>query len=666
MAYNEKQLKAYRQLIAEGKPFRSTTCPYCNGHRDATVKHVHPSTKPSSAWDFWNDVLVRKYAAVQSPATRANMETSVTDSSEVRGTPRSASNEASKNEAVVEAQHLDVISSPRMFVVGPMVDQSELPFRMLCRQYGATVAYTPMLHAKSFAEGAAYRSHFLSVTPPGEVKAAMEAPFASPSVSAGEHSGGSNTRTGVGTDGDDAVADVALVDRPCIVQFCGNDPDIVLRAARLAVLGEQAAAGEQTAANYRVSTAPVYPVPVRVNGSSLEEEPEHRLYQCDAVDLNLGCPQGIARRGHYGSFLMEDWESIHTIVHTLHVELEVPVTVKIRVFDRPGHAEAADNDHECATHCSPAACVEEEEEDAAAAAAAVVGTLPKPLEEGFDEALTILYARMIRDAGAQVLCIHGRTREMKGQHTGTANMELIRRVRLALSGTIPVISNGNVRTYDDVIAHLQETRCEGHMCAEPLLWDPKLFSNPSQPVMPGRTHSADKATRLSALHTALVYMQWVRHYPVDIGFVKAHLFKMCFHSYELHTRFREELCQLKTSITAMKKVEKWNTMGVMDTMQVCATPRTEELTALSFAVHEEVDEEESAAVVAAAAAVPLSPSAFEQLVGAIEAHLRALIEAEHRCSEAGAQPKSAQAEKAKAKQELVDIWEEGGDLGIDF
>jgi tRNA-dihydrouridine synthase len=34
---------------------------------------------------------------------------------------------------------------------------SELPFRMLCRKYGAELCYTPMYHSRLFAEEAKYR-----------------------------------------------------------------------------------------------------------------------------------------------------------------------------------------------------------------------------------------------------------------------------------------------------------------------------------------------------------------------------------------------------------------------------------------------------------------------------------------------------------------------------
>jgi tRNA-dihydrouridine synthase 1 len=94
------------------------------------------------------------------------------------------------------------VGCPKYFVA-PMVDQSELPYRMLTRKYKADICYTPMFHARLFGTDARYRKDMF--------KPCKE-------------------------------------DRPLVVQFCANDPDVLLKAAKF-----------------------------------VEND-------CDAVDINLGCP----------------------------------------------------------------------------------------------------------------------------------------------------------------------------------------------------------------------------------------------------------------------------------------------------------------------------------------------------------------------------------------
>ena len=60
-----------------------------------------------------------------------------------------------------------------------------------------------------------------------------------------------------------------------------------------------------------------------------------------AIDLNLGCPQDIARRGRYGAFLLEEERelAIQCVAELTRV-LEVPVTAKLRLL--PTEAETLD------------------------------------------------------------------------------------------------------------------------------------------------------------------------------------------------------------------------------------------------------------------------------------------------------------------------------------
>lgn len=52
-----------------------------------------------------------------------------------------------------------------------------------------------------------------------------------------------------------------------------------------------------------------------------------------AIDCNFGCPQGIARRGNYGAYLLSQPDLICSIVKKLDENLKIPVFVKIRILD---------------------------------------------------------------------------------------------------------------------------------------------------------------------------------------------------------------------------------------------------------------------------------------------------------------------------------------------
>lgn len=53
--------------------------------------------------------------------------------------------------------HWRKLNQPKL-IVAPMYDASELPFRMLCRNYGAEAAYTPMIHSRTFVQSKRFRS----------------------------------------------------------------------------------------------------------------------------------------------------------------------------------------------------------------------------------------------------------------------------------------------------------------------------------------------------------------------------------------------------------------------------------------------------------------------------------------------------------------------------
>ncbi|KAG6905648.1 hypothetical protein DXG01_001448 [Tephrocybe rancida] len=165
--------------------------------------------------------------------------------------------------------------------------------------------------------------------------------------------------------------DTKNTDRPLIVQFCANSPKQLLAAAKLVEA------------------------------------------RCDAIDIDLGCPQEIARRGRYGAFLMDDWELVYNMI-----------TVKFRVF--------------------------------------------KDIER------RVAYAQMLEDAWDQILICHSCTCEQRGQNSALASYEHIRAIKAAVS--VSVFANGNILFSSDNPRCLAETGVDSLMSAEGVFYNPALFS----------------------------------------------------------------------------------------------------------------------------------------------------------------------------------------------
>jgi len=163
---------------------------------------------------------------------------------------------------------------------------------------------------------------------------------------------------------------------------------------------------------------------------------------CDAVDLNLGCPQRRAREERYGAYLTDppDWALCASIIAAAasHPSLTIPVTVKIRLQPAPGD--------------------------------------------------TVRFARLLASAGASLVTVHGRQRGREDRRRdGSADLQAVAEVVATLAPLgCPVASNGNVRCAGDVVANLASTGACGIMVAEEILRDPAVFARARASVRANR------------------------------------------------------------------------------------------------------------------------------------------------------------------------------------
>ncbi|MDD3363153.1 MAG: tRNA dihydrouridine synthase DusB [Hespellia sp.] len=142
------------------------------------------------------------------------------------------------------------------------------------------------------------------------------------------------------------------------------------------------------------------------------------------LDVNMGCPVPKIVRNGEGSALMNQPKQVYEIVSALVKAISKPVTVKIRKGFDDNHINAVE------------------------------------------------IAKIIEEAGASAVAVHGRTREQ--YYAGKADWDIIRQVKEAV--TIPVIGNGDVMSGEKAVALREQTGCDGIMIARGAQGNPWIFS----------------------------------------------------------------------------------------------------------------------------------------------------------------------------------------------
>lgn len=168
------------------------------------------------------------------------------------------------------------------------------------------------------------------------------------------------------------------------------------------------------------------PIAVQIFGSDVESIKYAVNYlndYADIIDINMGCPAPKVVKNGDGSKLLLNLNLVKEIVEGAVSVAKVPITIKMRI--------GWDSEHIVALEA----------------------------------------AKIIEQAGASAIAVHGRTRSQF--YSGTADWNIIKQIKE--NAKIPIIGNGDIRTPLDADRMLKQTNVDAIMIGRASLGNPWIF-----------------------------------------------------------------------------------------------------------------------------------------------------------------------------------------------